>query len=396
MKSKARSHFWWPKLDQDIEAIASKCHQFIQARPNPAKSSPSPWPRANYVYQRIHIDFCGPVANKMFLVVLDSLSKWVKLFSMHSITSTATIEKLRECFARFGLPETIVSDNGPLLTSQEFSTFCSKNGIEHLTTAAYKPQSNGAAENAVKTFKCSMQKALTDPNNKNISVETIMIRFLFYYRSSVHSATLETPYQLMFGREMKTHFDRINPKRLIEMCNQTTTSSTTETSHNIRNDEIFAVNDQVLVRDHQNPKHPWKNAIVTAVIGKRMHKCKTEEGEWRRHVDQILPCKSVNCSRKIYNNDYSVSYKRFSINEESKPANDVEPSTPSSNAPAANENNDDTSDDEQFADASDDELQMQIQEEFIADNSAQPNTMRPVRIRNAPERLEVDPKRNKY
>lgn len=328
----------------------------------------------------------------MFLVVLDSLSKWVEVFAMHSITSLATIEKLRECFARFGLPETIVSDNGPQLTSWEFNQFCSKNGIKHITTAAYKPQSNGAAENAVKTFKCSMQKALTDPNNKNTSLETIINRFLFYYRSSVHSTTLETPYQLMFGREMKTHFNRINPKQLIELCDQTTTSSSTETT-NQQKDKHFAVNDQVLIRNHQNPKHPWKNATVTAVIGKRMYKCKTEEGEWRRHVDQMLPCKSVNCSRKIYN-DYSVSSNRFSINEETHRPNDVEPTTSSSSASAANVNNDDTPDDEQFADANDDTIP--TQEDTIANNSAQPNILHPARNRRAPERLEVDPRKNKY
>lgn len=247
---------------------------------------------------------------------------------MNSITSAATIEKLRECIGRFGLPNTIVSDNGRQFVSNEFNQFCLNNKIKHLTTAPYHPQSNGAAENSVKTFKTGMQKALADPKNSNSSIETLMNRFLFYYRSSVHSTTLETPYKLMFGREMKTHFDRIKPSRLAEMCDDAEASNTQQKA------TMFTVNDKVLVRDHQNPKQPWKNAIITAVMGKRMYKCKTEEGEWRRHADQIIPSKSKSViSTHVIDNDFSISSNRFSIDQQ-QATNDVEP-RPSMNTSAS-------------------------------------------------------------
>lgn len=98
---------------------------------------------------------------------------------MTSITSSVAIEKLRECFARFGLPKTIVSDNGRQLTSTEFENFCLKNGVKHLTPAPYHPQSNNVAENAVKSFKFGMKKALADTKNTNDSVETLANRYLF-------------------------------------------------------------------------------------------------------------------------------------------------------------------------------------------------------------------------
>jgi hypothetical protein len=50
--------------------------------------------------------------NKMFLLVIDSFSKWPEVYIMNNITSSSTITKLREGFARFGIPECIVSDNG--------------------------------------------------------------------------------------------------------------------------------------------------------------------------------------------------------------------------------------------------------------------------------------------
>ena len=72
---------------------------------------------------------------------------------MHSITSEATIEKLRDIFARYGIPQQLVGDNGPQFTAQEFSEFAKANGIKHTLVAPYHPRSNGKAERFVQTFK---------------------------------------------------------------------------------------------------------------------------------------------------------------------------------------------------------------------------------------------------
>ena len=53
----------------------------------------------------------------------------------------------------YGLPEQIVTDNGPQFTSDEFATFLKENGIKHIRSSPYHPLSNGAAERFVRTFK---------------------------------------------------------------------------------------------------------------------------------------------------------------------------------------------------------------------------------------------------
>ena len=61
--------------------------------------------------------------------------------------------------ARFGLPQTIVSDNGLSFTSTEFQKFVKVNGINHVLTAPYQPQANGLAECMVlQAFKNSLKK----------------------------------------------------------------------------------------------------------------------------------------------------------------------------------------------------------------------------------------------
>jgi len=94
----------------------------------------------------------------MFLILVDAHSKWLEVYPMSSTTSTAVIQRLRTVFAQFGLPATIVTDNGPNFTSLEFKEFLCRNGIAHVTSSPYHPASNGLAERAMKTFKEGMRK----------------------------------------------------------------------------------------------------------------------------------------------------------------------------------------------------------------------------------------------
>ncbi|XP_016343694.1 uncharacterized protein LOC107689988 [Sinocyclocheilus anshuiensis] len=72
-------------------------------------------------------DVC-PFEGHMYLVVVDAHSKWPKVCVMDSTTSAKTIQVLRTLFSRYGLPEVLVSDNGPQFTSEEFQTFLKANG----------------------------------------------------------------------------------------------------------------------------------------------------------------------------------------------------------------------------------------------------------------------------
>lgn len=67
------------------------------------------------------------------MVVNDS--KWPEVAVMKCISSERTIEELRSNFSCFGLPQKLVSDNGPQLVSDEFKTFMEENGIQHIKFA---------------------------------------------------------------------------------------------------------------------------------------------------------------------------------------------------------------------------------------------------------------------
>ncbi|KAG8187992.1 hypothetical protein JTE90_009871 [Oedothorax gibbosus] len=78
-------------------------------------------------------------------------SKWVEVFLMNKTTAEHTITKLRTLFSSYGLPELVVSDNGPQFACEEFSDFLKRNGIRQALIPPYHPASNGAAEKTVQT-----------------------------------------------------------------------------------------------------------------------------------------------------------------------------------------------------------------------------------------------------
>ena len=79
------------------------------------------------------------LAREMFLVLIDAHSKWMEVEPVESATTKTTVEKLRKIFSTYGISEKLVSDNGSVFTSQEFTDFVKSNGIEHIKTAPYHP-----------------------------------------------------------------------------------------------------------------------------------------------------------------------------------------------------------------------------------------------------------------
>ena len=70
---------------------------------------------------------------------------------MDKITSGKTIDKLETLFSQFGIPEMIVSDNGPQFISHEFSDFCKFKGILHLKSPPYYPPNVMVKQNVLWT-----------------------------------------------------------------------------------------------------------------------------------------------------------------------------------------------------------------------------------------------------
>ena len=112
----------------------------------------------------------------MYLVLIDAHSKWIEAFCTPTATSAAVIEELRPLFAKFGIPETVVTDNGTCFVIAEFENFLASNRIRHITSAPYHTATNRLAERAVQIGKCVLKKSSEG------SVKSRLAKFLFTYR----------------------------------------------------------------------------------------------------------------------------------------------------------------------------------------------------------------------
>ncbi|XP_053618601.1 uncharacterized protein K02A2.6-like [Plodia interpunctella] len=286
MKNIARNYVYWPNIDKDIEEMCRACEACRTVRDAPAHAPLHPWEYPLHPWQRIHIDFFD-CAGKRFLIVVDAHSKWIETVAMNETSAGTTIRALRSIFARFGIPSQLVSDNGPPFFSAEFKEYCVTNKIRHSTSAPYRPQGNGEAENAVKTVKKAIKRAIFEKKE----ILTALYRFLFQYRNCEHATTGVSPAVAMFGRRLRGRLDALRPDTATVVAaaqdKQIVTAGGQHSS--------FSPGEPVLARDYSKAGNKWAKGHVSEVTGPISYKVKLGDGtEWRRHHDQIIPLTNKN------------------------------------------------------------------------------------------------------
>ena len=281
MKALARSYLWWPGLDKCLEEKAKSCLSCQEVKNNPPVAPLHPWIWPTQPWKRVHIDFAGPFKSHMFLVVIDAHSKWPEVKMMQSTTSQRTIEVLRELFSSYGLPEQVVSDNGPQFVSAEFETFMRNNGIKHIRCAPYHPSSNGLAERFIQTFK----KAMLAGDREGCDLKYRLCQFLLKYRSSPHTTTDVAPCELFLKRSMRTRLDMLKPDLQRMVLDQQAHQKLIHDKH-ARGRE-FVVGQNVMVRNLLNgPK--WVSGVISERRGPLTYLVEVGPNQyWRHHVDHI-------------------------------------------------------------------------------------------------------------
>ncbi|XP_054742683.1 uncharacterized protein K02A2.6-like [Anastrepha obliqua] len=267
MKQLARQHCWWDGIDNDIARIAAGCENCKLAGPSDRREY-SNWPEPQAPWQRVHIDFAGPVFGSMWLLCIDAFSQFPFVYKLANTTTESTIFALTTLFASEGLPETIVSDNGPQLTADAFKTFCHQNAIKHITIAPFHPPSNGLAERFVRTFKTAVKKNIDDGLQVNESV----LKFLSSYRTMPNAKGI-SPAHLLHGRPARTLFSQ-----MFSVENDKTDFKQTSIK--------FSPNESVYIRNYGRGEK-WLKGVVDRHLGKVMYVVRTSMGYFKRHQNQM-------------------------------------------------------------------------------------------------------------
>ncbi|XP_048751787.2 uncharacterized protein K02A2.6-like [Ostrea edulis] len=190
-KSRARECMYWPGMAAQIEDKVSKCHICAEVQNSNPKEPmictelpDRPWSKIAsdiFAYQQNH-----------YIIAVDYYSKWLEIKILKDLSSCQVVNSLKSMYSKYGIPDELVSDNGPQYTSKEFKDFTKEYGFTHTTSSPLYPKSNGQAERMVQTVKRILKK------NKDPYIA------LMDYRNTEIQGLGKSPAQMFLGRRLKT------------------------------------------------------------------------------------------------------------------------------------------------------------------------------------------------
>lgn len=213
MKMNARSFVWWKNINNDIEKFVASCLTCQQTQNSKCSKDTVSWSESFRPFERIHVDFFH-FEKYTFLIIVDSFSKFIDVKEMTKTNASNLISKMREFWAYFGLPDQIVSDNGPPFGSKEFVEFGEQNGIKMTRIPPYHPESNGLAERAVQTVKGVFKKVFLDStNSRKMPISELICKFVLTYNNTPSTVTGNTPNDMVYSFKPRTLLNKLNPKQ---------------------------------------------------------------------------------------------------------------------------------------------------------------------------------------
>jgi len=176
-KALARLYAWFPNITEQLEGVVASCTlcqeygNALPARFSDEWGLQQPW-------GRLHIDFAGPYHGAYLVVLVDATTGWVEAQWCNGPTSAAAIQLLRSVVARFGLPDTIVSDNAPAFRGSDWVKYLKALGIRVMYSSPYAPFQNGLVERAIKTSKQILEKFSSGTRDVRLANALAIMRFV--------------------------------------------------------------------------------------------------------------------------------------------------------------------------------------------------------------------------
>ncbi|UYV74991.1 K02A2.6-like [Cordylochernes scorpioides] len=210
-----KSKYFWPSMLKDVSEFFKTCH-LCQSRKG-SNQLPSgllqPIPPANFPFERIGIDFVGPLPStknrkKWIIVLTDYYTRYAETKAVSEATVKEVSKFLVEdIFLRHGAPQYLISDRGSQFTSNLMKEVMKTCKIKHCFTTSYHPQTNGLTERLNRTL-INMLSMYVNTDQKNW--DEILPFITHAYNTTIQETTGYSPFFLMFGREPTSLLDDRN------------------------------------------------------------------------------------------------------------------------------------------------------------------------------------------
>ena len=142
-KDRARTSFFWPNLNQDIEVCLSKCCACTTYQEKQPAESLLNDPASTKPWTALDMDNFE-LNGRYYLIIVDHFSKFAVVKHSQKLTSKTTINLLLEVFSQHGIPSTIRCDQGHNFISSQFIEFCKQLNITVTLSSGYHHSSNPA------------------------------------------------------------------------------------------------------------------------------------------------------------------------------------------------------------------------------------------------------------
>lgn len=194
-KCRVKDILYWPSMSKDIENLVKECDICNSMKPHQQREPLKSYPIPNRPWSIVASDLFE-WNGLTYLILVYSYSGWFELNSLHNTASKTVIRKLKGHFARFGVPDTLISDNGPQYSSQEFKDFAAKWEFNHTMSSPHFPSSNGLAERAVQSAKQLLEKTKRDGSDIFMNI--------LNHRNTPRDSTLGSSAQRLLSRRTRT------------------------------------------------------------------------------------------------------------------------------------------------------------------------------------------------
>ena len=209
-----RSKYFWKNMYKDMYEYVSTCPgcQKFKYSNQQRQGLYQPLPIPEKPFAHIALDLVGPLTptkqkNEYYLTITCRLTKFAAACALPNIkTETVMTAFQNEWLLKYGICETLLTDRGSNLCSNDNVAFYDSYGIKHLTTTAGHPECNGQVENLNKFISTTMAICA---NTRGIQWDECLNECIFAYNCALNKSTKYSPYYLAFGTQPRTHIDNV-------------------------------------------------------------------------------------------------------------------------------------------------------------------------------------------
>ena len=282
---RARESMYWPRMTTELKEYIAKCDICLAHR---ATQSKEPLLQHEFVarpWSKISADLCE-LPGRILLVVSDYYSNFIEVERVHKLTTSGVTKAILPMLARYGIPDVMVSDNGPQFDSAEFATFAKTWGFKHDTSSPRYAQSNGKVENAVKTIKRLFTKCRESGQSEFLA--------LLDWRNTPTEGIGTSPAQRFLGRRCKTRLPMSGA--LLNLRYPTEGDARALNAQKQRQQYYYNRQARPLkpitpgetVRMRLPGQTTWSAGTCTGLVGPRNYDVQVEERHYRRNRRQLI------------------------------------------------------------------------------------------------------------